>query len=258
MKRKRIAGGLLVAGCLAFAQGCAQREPAAVGQRELQAISALSQQYPGIDAEDVRFAAWNRLPLPQVLSPEERQQEIVQIDQQAAVIEKEKQLVSAAIADVERTVRVVQNDFSKGRLSRQDADMLLRLFREKADRQRRSADELSQRLARLQERKQKLSEIKEPDAIEYARVEVDHAWRTYRKTVFYNVSQQRVLTDEEVGKLQVPAGISVSDPPTLSRRAVKHLLLAAGVSATVLIFVWMQHRSSGFGKLLIPRKSLLD
>ncbi|MFC4766325.1 hypothetical protein [Effusibacillus consociatus] len=247
MKRKWIAGGLLAI-VFGISWGLSGGQASSDDLRETKARTALQNQYKGVDPEDIRFGEWKPLPLPTDLpTVEQRQQELSKIEQKAAPIRKEKSEAEAAIADGQRAIKAVETDFSNGKLSKADADMLVKLFGEKVDKYKVTNDQLKESLSKLETRKQELLAYKELDTIVYTQAAINKGLMTYRKNVFFNTVQQRLLTEEEIKNHPMAVKLNVPASSTISAQTIKNLILAGGISAIILILVyyWRTSKTAG-------------
>ncbi|TCS68754.1 hypothetical protein EDD64_1404 [Effusibacillus lacus] len=217
----------------------------ALDRRESAAKATLESQYKGLETDHIRFGPWNTITLTVSTSDLQNiERELAAIEQETVSIAEEKQQTAATLSQWEQPIRAVEADFSAGKLTREDADMLIKMFREKTDKLRQSEVNFKQRLTRLETRKQELLLRKEPQIIEYAQVEFDRGIKTFKQTVFYNSSQERLMTEKEINGIPQLAVLNEKYEPVLSTRVIKQTASTAGFASLACLLIYGWRRST--------------
>lgn len=251
MKRIVIVSGLVAALAIGIPGVAAIGQASSQDLKEAKTIAALQQQYKGLNADDVRFHEWRALSQEtKIPTEQERQQELTQIDREANRLVKEKKQSEAAKMDGEQAVQAVGADLAGGKLTKEDADMLLKMFKEKVDEANGKIKQSSDRLVQLESRKHELTAFKQPDVIYYTQAEVDRGWKTYMETVFFNENEQRLLTDAEIMKNSAAAKVNEKPQTMVSSRAVKNIMVAGGLFVILIALACTWSNSQEFGRRL--------
>ncbi|BCJ88586.1 hypothetical protein [Effusibacillus dendaii] len=219
--------------------------------RKSAAISFLQKELQVNDATNIIIGEWQKLP-PQNRAPSaaEIKQELSSIEQQIETIAAQKAQANAIREDRQSSIQAVENDFSNGRLTADDAAMLRSMFQQKVDKQVQEYNRLDERQKQLETRKQQLISIQNGEALQYAEAEIEKGLMAYRTTtVFYDPKRQHILTAEEVRDHPAASEWKANHPDRTANRISRNVIVAGSgsillIGGTALLSVLYRRRQT--------------
>lgn len=250
--KRRLLIGLLIAGTFggaALAAHSLQQETVYSSDPLVRQLQTL---YGNVTASRIQISKLESLPVEgNELSPEQREQRLAEIGQELKQHAEEQGKYQTAAADTEQAIKAVEADFSRGVLSAGDKEMLLKLFSDKRDGYRRVLAETDRKNADLNKEKQQIANYRQPDRIEYGQARVDTGKSLITHTIFYNATEQRLLTNEEMAAHPAVSQI-LKRLPDAEERKPNEYPLYAGIAASGLLAVLTWRLLPGRNRSRVP------
>lgn len=239
MKRNLGLAGLSLVIITAVTLGQAVKRLPTNDSIQLMIVSQLKQQYQ-THLDNVRIGTWATVPTAYKLSsPEERKQELQQIEQTIADSQNKQKQLSSKLLDKEQTIEAVQSDFAAGRLTRPDMDMLIQMFEQRRKQEQQQLSDEQNRVKELQSRKQQLQNYIEPDRLLVAEAQFEMGDLMVKRPVFMNQTENRPATEEEIDNNPNATEIQAHMPTTVSLAYNERPLIAGLFSIWGLIMGYM-------------------